>query len=47
MGDIGEDEDDEDDGVVAGPTAEAYVELAKTSRTFYYLTLVVYTKSHV
>jgi hypothetical protein len=33
-GDIGEDENDEDDSTVAGPTVEAYVELAKTSHTF-------------
>jgi hypothetical protein len=34
VGDIGEDDGDEGDGIVAGPTVEAYVELAKTSRTF-------------
>jgi hypothetical protein len=33
-GDINEDEDDEYDGAIAGPTVEAYVELAKTSCTF-------------
>jgi hypothetical protein len=32
-GNIGEDKDDEEDGAVAGPTVEAYVELAKKSRT--------------
>ena len=33
-GDIDEDMDDEDDGAVASPTVEAYVELAKTSCKF-------------
>jgi hypothetical protein len=36
-GDIGEVKDDEEDGAVAGPTVEAYVELAKTSCTFFLL----------
>jgi hypothetical protein len=35
---MSEDEDDEDDGAVAGPTVEAHVELAKTSRTFLFIT---------